>query len=51
MRDDATVRSSVLDGIFGQASTEEAIQQVYLTSKWKVDGCIHWPTLALLNGQ
>ncbi|KAL6726779.1 hypothetical protein Aduo_008713 [Ancylostoma duodenale] len=49
MRDDATVRSSVLDGIFGQASSEEAIQQVYHISKWKVDGSIHWPTLALLN--
>ncbi|RCN44173.1 hypothetical protein ANCCAN_09861 [Ancylostoma caninum] len=49
MRDDAAVRSSVLEGIFGQASTEEAIQLVYLISKWKVDGSIHWPTLALLN--
>lgn len=51
MRDDTVVRSSILDGIFGQMSTEEAIQQVFLLSKWMVDGSIHWPTLALLNGQ
>ncbi|EYC00697.1 hypothetical protein Y032_0113g355 [Ancylostoma ceylanicum] len=50
LRDDAAVRSSVLDGVFGQISTEEVIQQVYLIAKWNVDGSIHWPTFALLNG-
>ncbi|VDK58685.1 unnamed protein product [Cylicostephanus goldi] len=51
LADEETSQSSLLDGIFGQLTTGEVLQQVFLLSQWYVEGSIHWLTLQMLNGE